>query len=190
MPQTRHTISPTSWRSLRPTRPGSANLHGLIEHFGLDAGPRLHAACPGQRGGVRAPRSRTLRGGEFRYPLDNGSEIRVQVRIDREARERTIDFTGTSPQDSGNFNAPLASAAPQYLYVFRALVDDEIPLNGGLSEASPIVVPEGCFLRPRYPAAGNRRQHGDFTVRGRCALRRARSPRVLAGNDEQLRLWQ
>ena len=94
-----------------------------------------------------------LRDGDFQYPLDNGSLIRVRIRIDREAREATIDFTGTSPQDSGNFNAPLAVCRAAVLYVFRTLVDDEIPLNEGCLKPLRIIVPEGCFLRPRYPAA-------------------------------------
>ena len=132
---------------------GIRELHGLIEHFGLDA---VHAYMRHVQDNAEECVRRvlgTLRGGEFRYPLDNGSEIRVQVRIDREAREATIDFTGTSPQDSGNFNAPLAVCRAAVLYVFRALVDDEIPLNEGCLKPLRIVVPEGCFLRPRYPAA-------------------------------------
>ncbi len=132
---------------------GIRELHGLIEHFGLDA---VHAYMRHVQDNAEECVRRvlgTLRGGEFRYPLDNGSEIRVQVRIDREAREATIDFTGTSSQDSGNFNAPLAVCRAAVLYVFRALVDDEIPLNEGCLKPLRIVVPEGCFLRPRYPAA-------------------------------------
>ena len=124
---------------------GIRELHGLIEHFGLDA---VHAYMRHVQDNAEECVRRvlgTLRGGEFRYPLDNGSEIRVQVRIDREAREATIDFTGTSPQDSGNFNAPLAVCRAAVLYVFRALVDDEIPLNEGCLKPLRIVVPEGML---------------------------------------------
>jgi 5-oxoprolinase (ATP-hydrolysing) len=39
------------------------------------------------------------------------------------------------------------------LYVFRTLVDDEIPLNGGCLVPLEIIVPEGSMLNPVYPAA-------------------------------------
>ena len=132
---------------------GIRELRGLIEHFGLAT---VHAYMRHVQDNaeecVRCVLG-ALRDGDFRYPLDNGSHIRVRIRIDREAREATIDFTGTSPQDSGNFNAPLAVCRAAVLYVFRTLVDDEIPLNEGCLKPLRIIVPEGCFLRPRYPAA-------------------------------------
>ena len=132
---------------------GIRELRGLIEHFGLAT---VHAYMRHVQDNAEE-RVRcvlgALRNGDFQYPLDNGSHIRVRIRIDREAREATIDFTGTSPQDPGNFNAPLAVCRAAVLYVFRTLVDDEIPLNEGCLKPLRIIVPEGCFLRPRYPAA-------------------------------------
>jgi 5-oxoprolinase (ATP-hydrolysing) len=94
-----------------------------------------------------------LKDGEFRYEMDSGAEIRVAIRIDRETRSATIDFTGTSAQQPDNFNAPLPVTRAAVLYVFRTLVDDDIPMNAGCLKPLQLIVPEGCMLNPRYPAA-------------------------------------
>jgi len=94
-----------------------------------------------------------LRDGQFAYEMDSGAVIRVAIRVDREARSATIDFTGTSPQQASNFNAPSAVCKAAVLYVFRTLVDDEIPMNAGCLKPLSIVIPEGSMLNPRYPAA-------------------------------------
>jgi 5-oxoprolinase (ATP-hydrolysing) len=94
-----------------------------------------------------------LEDGDFTLPLDNGAQIRVSVRIDARSRSARIDFTGTSAQLSNNFNAPRAITTAAVLYVFRTLVDDEIPLNAGCLRPIEIVVPEGCMLNPTPPAA-------------------------------------
>ncbi len=94
-----------------------------------------------------------LRDGQFTYPLDDGSQIQVAVTIDAAAQTAQIDFSGTSPQHPGNLNAPLAICKAVVLYVFRTLVDDDIPLNAGCLKPLSILVPEGCLLNPRYPAA-------------------------------------
>ena len=73
--------------------------------------------------------------------------------ISHENRHATIDFTGTSPQLNSNFNAPKAVTQAAVLYVFRTLVDDNIPLNAGCLKALNIIIPEGCMLNPSYPAA-------------------------------------
>ena len=73
----------------------------------------------------------TLKDGEFRLPLDNGACIRVAVRVDPVARSACIDFTGTSAQLGDNFNAPRAVTTAAVLYVFRTLIEDDIPLNAG-----------------------------------------------------------
>jgi 5-oxoprolinase (ATP-hydrolysing) len=91
--------------------------------------------------------------GEFAYEMDNGAVIRVRITIDRARRGATIDFTGTSRQLDSNFNAPAAVTMSAVLYVFRTLVNDDIPLNGGCMKPLKVVVPEGCMLNPRYPAA-------------------------------------
>ena len=85
--------------------------------------------------------------------MDDGAVIRVRVAIDRAARRATVDFTGTSAQRPTNFNAPTAVCKSAVLYVFRTLVEDEIPLNGGCLAPLDIIIPEGSMLSPRYPAA-------------------------------------
>ncbi|MFP4412568.1 hydantoinase B/oxoprolinase family protein [Coleofasciculus sp.] len=94
-----------------------------------------------------------LKDGNFTYQLDTGGQIQVAIRIDRKNRRATIDFTGTSSQLSNNFNAPAAVCKAAVLYVFRTLVDDDIPLNAGCLKPLDIIIPEGCLLNPRYPAA-------------------------------------
>ncbi|AFY28281.1 hydantoinase B/oxoprolinase family protein [Cyanobium gracile] len=94
-----------------------------------------------------------LSDGEHTVELDNGSRIVVAVRIDRAARRARIDFSGTSPQQQGNVNAPLAITKAAVLYVFRCLVGRPIPLNAGCFAPIDLVVPEGCLLHPLAPAA-------------------------------------
>ena len=94
-----------------------------------------------------------LKDGKFSYAMDNGAVIRVKVSIDHQARQATIDFTGTSLQQASNFNAPAAVTQAAVLYVFRTLVDDAIPLNAGCLKPIKIIIPPGCMLNPTYPAA-------------------------------------
>ena len=94
-----------------------------------------------------------LNDGFFSYELDNGSLIKVAVTINKPNRNAKIDFTGTSPQLESNFNAPSAVCKAAVLYVFRTLVNDVIPLNAGCLKPLEIIIPDGCMLIPRYPAA-------------------------------------
>ena len=94
-----------------------------------------------------------LKDGRFELPLDNGATIRVAVTVDAQARAATIDFSGTSDQLPNNFNAPKAVTMAAVLYVFRTLVEDDIPLNAGCLKPLQVIVPEGCMLNPRPPAA-------------------------------------
>jgi 5-oxoprolinase (ATP-hydrolysing) len=94
-----------------------------------------------------------LSDGEFSLPLDNGALIRVKVRIDAAARAASIDFTGTSAQLANNFNAPRSITTAAVLYVFRTLIEDDIPLNAGCLRPLNIIVPQGCMLNPNAPAA-------------------------------------
>jgi 5-oxoprolinase (ATP-hydrolysing) len=94
-----------------------------------------------------------LKDGAFELPLDNGAVIRVQVTVDSARREATIDFSGTSAQLPNNFNAPKAVTMAAVLYVFRTLVDDDIPLNAGCLKPLQVIVPPGCMLNPHPPAA-------------------------------------
>ncbi|MGE0596261.1 MAG: hydantoinase B/oxoprolinase family protein [Hyphomonadaceae bacterium] len=94
-----------------------------------------------------------LKPGAFEAPMDNGACVRVALRPDVESRSVVVDFTGTSPQHAGNFNAPLAITRAAVLYVFRTLVDDNIPLNEGCLKPIEINVPDGSLLNPRRGAA-------------------------------------
>lgn len=95
-----------------------------------------------------------LKDGSFSYDLDDGSIIQVKITINRENRSAKIDFTGTSPQQlNSNFNAPAAVCKAAVLYVFRTLVNDDIPLNAGCMKPLEIIIPFGCMLNPSYPAA-------------------------------------
>jgi 5-oxoprolinase (ATP-hydrolysing) len=94
-----------------------------------------------------------LKDGAFTLPLDNGACISVKVTVQAAQREATIDFTGTSAQLPNNFNAPKAVTMAAVLYVFRTLVDDDIPLNAGCLKPLHVIVPEGCMLNPLPPAA-------------------------------------
>ena len=94
-----------------------------------------------------------LADGRFKLTLDSGAHIEVAVRVDRERRSARIDFTGTSEQTPDNFNAPRSVTMAAVLYVFRTLVDDDIPLNAGCLKPLEVIVPEGCMLNPRPGAA-------------------------------------
>jgi 5-oxoprolinase (ATP-hydrolysing) len=89
----------------------------------------------------------------FEYEMDQGTVIKVKITVDKAKREATVDFTGTSPQQSSNFNAPEPVTRAAVLYVFRVMVDDDIPMNAGCLRPINIVVPKGSMLSPEYPAA-------------------------------------
>ena len=95
----------------------------------------------------------SLNNGSFHLALDNGAHIDVAVTVDHAARSATIDFTGTSDQLTNNFNAPSAVCMAAVLYVFRTLVDDDIPLNAGCLKPLHVIIPPGSMLNPRYPAS-------------------------------------
>ena len=99
-----------------------------------------------------------LKDGQFTLPLDNGAQIQVSIRVDQASRSAEIDFTGTSAQQINNFNAPTAVCMAAVLYVFRTLVDDDIPLNAGCLKPIKVIIPAGSMLNPNPPAsvvAGN-----------------------------------
>lgn len=95
----------------------------------------------------------TLAGGRFKYPMDTGQVIEVDVRVNQKDQTAEIDFTGTSPQHAGNYNAPSAVCRAVVLYVFRLMVGKNIPLNEGCLKPLNIIVPDGSMLNPKYPAA-------------------------------------
>jgi 5-oxoprolinase (ATP-hydrolysing) len=94
-----------------------------------------------------------LHDSEFAYEMDQGTVIRVKITVDKERREATVDFTGTSPQQPTNFNAPEPVTRAAVLYVFRVMVDDDIPMNAGCLRPINIIIPPRSMLSPEYPAA-------------------------------------
>jgi 5-oxoprolinase (ATP-hydrolysing) len=94
-----------------------------------------------------------LADGEAESVSDQGAVIKVRISVDKEKREATVDFTGTSPQQATNFNAPEPVTRAAVLYVFRVMVDDDIPMNAGCLRPIRIILPEGSMLSPKYPAA-------------------------------------
>ncbi|MEL6751488.1 MAG: hydantoinase B/oxoprolinase family protein, partial [Pseudomonadota bacterium] len=90
---------------------------------------------------------------EASYDTDNGQTIKVKITVDKAARRATVDFTGTSGVKKNNFNAPFPVTRAAVLYVFRIMVEGHIPMNAGCLKPIDIIVPDGCMLRPKYPAA-------------------------------------
>ena len=132
---------------------GVQELRKMVDHFGLDV---VHAYMGHVQDNAEESVRRVidvLKDGEFAYEMDNGAVVKAKVTIHKETRSATVDFTGTSDQLDNNFNAPSAVTRAAVLYVFRTLVDDDIPLNAGCLKPVNLIVPEGSMLNPRYPAA-------------------------------------
>jgi len=132
---------------------GVAELGLAVAHFGLET---VQAYMRHVQDNAEESVRRVidvLKDGRFAYEMDSGAVIRVTITIDRRNRSALIDFTHTSNQLESNFNAPAAVTMSAVLYVFRTLVNDDIPLNAGCMKPLQVVVPEGCMLNPRYPAA-------------------------------------
>jgi len=132
---------------------GVQELRKMVTHFGL-------ATVRAYMGHVQDNAEESVRRvidvlkpGRFSYRMDDGAVIQITVSIDKTARAATIDFTGTSPQQRSNFNAPASVCKAAVLYVFRTLVADDIPLNAGCLKPLALIIPEGCMLNPKYPAA-------------------------------------
>ncbi|MFD3587482.1 hydantoinase B/oxoprolinase family protein [Streptomyces sp. NPDC058683] len=148
---------PTNLADLRAqiaaNRKGVDEVGRMIEEFGLDVVQAYmrHVQDNAEEAVRRVIDA--LDDGEYAYETDSGAVIRVRVRVDREDRRATIDFTGTSAQLDTNFNAPFAVVNAAVLYVFRTLVADDIPLNDGCLRPLDIVVPPGSMLAPEPPAA-------------------------------------
>jgi 5-oxoprolinase (ATP-hydrolysing) len=132
---------------------GAEELLKMVDHFGL--GVVLAYMGHVQDNAEEAVRRviGALHDGSFLLPIDNGAQIHVAVRVNQAERSAEIDFTGTSPQLDNNFNAPSAVCMAAVLYVFRTLVDDEIPLNAGCLKPLKVIIPKGSMLNPRYPAS-------------------------------------
>jgi N-methylhydantoinase B/oxoprolinase/acetone carboxylase alpha subunit len=132
---------------------GVQELHTMIDHFGL-------ATVQAYMGHLQANAEESVRSvidklsdGEFRLEIDGGEIIQVRISVDVRQRDVLIDFTGTSPQSPGNFNAPIAVTRAATVYVFRSLIAKNIPLNGGCLKPIQLKIPAACLLNPSYPAA-------------------------------------
>jgi 5-oxoprolinase (ATP-hydrolysing) len=132
---------------------GVQELRKMVAQFGLDVVKAYMGHVQDNAAeSVRRVIDR-LHDSAFSYEMDQGTFIKVKITVDKHKREATVDFTGTSPQQATNFNAPEPVARAAVLYVFRVMVDDDIPMNAGCLRPIRIVVPEGSMLSPRYPAA-------------------------------------
>jgi 5-oxoprolinase (ATP-hydrolysing) len=132
---------------------GREELAKMVAHFSL---PVVRAYMQHVQDNAEESVRRALdvlTDGRFEYEMDSGARIAVAISIDKAKREAKVDFTGTSAQQPTNFNAPSAVCKAAVLYVFRTLVDDEIPMNAGCLKPIRIVIPDGSMLAPRYPAA-------------------------------------
>ena len=132
---------------------GAQELERMCGQFGLDVVRAYMQHVQDNAEEVVRRTLSVLKDGRFEYALDDGAKIMVAVSINRETRSAVIDFEGTSAQQPNNYNAPSAICKAAVLYVFRTLVDDDIPLNAGCLKPLEIRIPAGSMLNPHYPAA-------------------------------------
>jgi 5-oxoprolinase (ATP-hydrolysing) len=132
---------------------GVEELGRMVAHFGLNVVQAYMGHV--QDNAEEAVRRviTALKDGSYRYALDNGAEIQVAIRVNHAERSAEIDFSGTSMQLPNNFNAPSAVCMAAVLYVFRTLVNDDIPLNAGCLKPLHVIIPPGSMLNPHYPAS-------------------------------------
>ena len=132
---------------------GLGELRKMVEHYGIDV---VDAYMKHVQDNAEESVRRVigvLQDGEFEYPMDGGSLIKVRISVGPDKRAATIDFTGTSMQNPTNYNAPVAVCKAAILYVFRTLVNDDIPLNEGCLKPIELVLPQRSMITPEYPAA-------------------------------------
>ena len=132
---------------------GSQELLKVIKHYGLEV---VHAYMDHVQDNAEESVRRVLdvlSDSSFTYKMDDGHQVSVSISVDKVNRSATIDFTGTSNQHPGNYNAPSAICYAAVLYVFRCLVDDDIPLNAGCLKPLNLIIPKNSMINPKYPAA-------------------------------------
>ena len=132
---------------------GVHEVRKMIAHFGLDVVQAYMGHVQDNAAESVRRALDVLKDSEFEYPTDQGATIKVKITVDRDRREATVDFTGTSPQQATNFNAPEPVTRAAVLYCFRLLVDADIPMNAGCLRPINIVIPKKSILSPEYPAA-------------------------------------
>jgi len=132
---------------------GVRELRKMVRHFTLPvARAYMRHVQDNAAESVRRVIDR-LHGSAFTIETDQGNTIKVRITVDKKRREATVDFTGTSPQQPSNFNAPEPVTRAAVLYVFRVMVDDDIPMNAGCLRPIRIVIPKKSMLSPEFPAA-------------------------------------
>ena len=132
---------------------GSQELLKVIKNYGLGV---VHAYMKHVQDNAEESVRRVLDvliDSSFTYKMDDGNQVSVAISVDKIERSATIDFTGTSEQHPGNYNAPSAICYAAVLYVFRCLVDDDIPLNAGCLKPLNLIIPKRSMINPEYPAA-------------------------------------
>lgn len=132
---------------------GIQELHKMVDQFGLDV---VNAYMGHVQDNAEENVRRVidvLHDSEWETHTDQGAVIKVKISVDKTRREATVDFTGTSPQQTSNFNAPEPVTRAAVLYAFRLMVDGNIPMNAGCLRPLNIIIPDDCMLRPQYPAA-------------------------------------
>ena len=132
---------------------GVQELHKMVTQFGLDT---VRAYMQHVQDNAEESVRRVidvLKPSKFRVEMDQGTEVCVAISVDKSARQARVDFTGTSPQQTNNFNAPEPVTRAAVLYVFRVMVADQIPMNAGCLKPIEIVIPDDCMLSPEFPAA-------------------------------------
>ncbi|RWN00647.1 MAG: 5-oxoprolinase [Mesorhizobium sp.] len=133
---------------------GVAELRKMVAHFGLAVVEAYMGHVQDNAAeSVRRVLERLTDSSDYEYATDTGQVIKVKITVDRQRRDATVDFTGTSKVMKNNFNAPEPVARAAVLYVFRVMVEDMIPMNAGCLRPINIVIPDGCMLKPSYPAA-------------------------------------
>ena len=132
---------------------GSQELMKIIKHYGLEV---VHAYMSHVQDNAEESVRRVLdvlSDSSFTYKMDDGHQVTVSISVNKVNRTATIDFTGTSGQHPGNYNAPSSICYAAVLYVFRCLVDDDIPLNAGCLKPLNLIIPKHSMINPQYPAA-------------------------------------
>ena len=171
---------------------GAFELRKMTEQYGLDV-VRSYMAHVQDNAEESVRRViEVLSDAKCSYPTDTGQTIEVAISVDREARRAVVDFTGTSPVGNNNFNAPEPVTRAAVLYCFRVMVESNIPMNAGCLRPIEIIIPDGCMLKPTYPAAvvaGNveTSQHVTnalFAALGAMANSQGTMNNLTFGNDE------
>jgi 5-oxoprolinase (ATP-hydrolysing) len=132
---------------------GVSELEKMVAHFGLEVVKAYmgHVQDNAEES-VRRLLSR-LADGEATVEMDQGTHVTVKITVDKKARTAVVDFTGTSPEQGNNFNAPSPVTRAATLYVFRVMCDAAIPMNAGCLKPITLKIPERSMLSPVYPAA-------------------------------------